>query len=202
MKIYPIGAAGEVTGSCFLVETSGGRFVVDCGLFQGHDEAEARNAHFPFEAGDIDAVLLTHAHLDHCGRLPLLHARGFRGWCYATPSTCDLAQFILLDAAKLQEEEFERKLRKGRRAGERVARPLYDTQDVLHLLRYFRPQPYEQTLKLGADIEIIFHQSGHILGSAAIEIREKEQHGALFRRPGQPAAQRGARPGAGAGGRS
>jgi len=172
MKIHPIGGAGEVTGSCFLVETSGGRFVVDCGMFQGHDESEARNAHFPFSPGDIDAMFLTHAHLDHCGRLPLLHARGFRGWVYATPSTCDLAQFILLDSAKLQEEEFERRLRKGRRAGAPVSRPLYDTQDVVHLLRYFRTQPYETPLKLGSDIEVIFHQSGHILGSAGIEIRE------------------------------
>ncbi len=172
MKIMPVGAAGEVTGSCFLVETRGGRFVVDCGMFQGHGSDEMRNWHFPFEPTDVDAVFLTHAHLDHCGRLPFLHAQGFRGLCYATASTCDLAQFIMLDAAKLQQEDSERRNRKGRRAGMQAQPALYDEQDVLHLLRYFRTQPYKETLKLGSDIQVTFHQSGHILGSAAIEIRE------------------------------
>ncbi|MHB9130204.1 MAG: MBL fold metallo-hydrolase [Armatimonadota bacterium] len=172
MKVTPIGAAGEVTGSCFLVETDGMRLLIDCGMFQGHQEEESRNDRFPFEPSEIDAVLLTHAHLDHCGRLPALHAQGFRGQVYATPSTCDLAQFIMLDAAKLQEEDFIRRRRKFRRSGYEVGAPLYDTQDVLHLLRYFHAQPYGRTFTLG-NLKITFHQSGHILGSAAIEIRER-----------------------------
>jgi len=173
MQVTPIGAAGEVTGSCFLVEADRGRFLVDCGMFQGHDDTEARNRHFPFDPGEIDAVFLTHAHLDHCGRLPYLHAAGFRGFVYATPSTCDLTQFILLDAAKIQEEDSERRHRKYRRTGQLPTAPLYDTQDVLHLLRYFRAQSYHEVLQLG-NLKVTFHQSGHILGSACIEIRDKE----------------------------
>jgi metallo-beta-lactamase family protein len=174
MKITPIGAAGEVTGSCFLVETRQLRLVIDCGVFQGHhDEDEARNRRFPFDPSGIDAFLLTHAHLDHCGRLPLLHVQGFRGPCYATAATADLAQFIMLDSAKLQTEDYERKLRKQRRAGMmHVPPPLYVEQDVLHLLRTFKAQPYETPLDLGGGVQAVFHQSGHILGSAAIELRE------------------------------
>ena len=178
MKITPIGAAGEVTGSCFLVEADHGRFLIDCGMFQGHDDTDVRNRHFPFDAGDIDAVFLTHAHLDHCGRLPYLHAEGFRGLVYATPSTCDLTQFILLDAAKIQEEDSLRRHRKYRRTGQLPGTPLYDTQDVLHLLRYFRAHPYHEKLQLG-NLQVYFHQSGHILGSACIELRDHDSS-ALF----------------------
>ena len=174
MKITPIGAAGEVTGSSFLIESAkGGRFLIDCGLFQGRGaEDEGKNRHFPFDPDDIDAVLLTHAHLDHCGRLPYLHALGFRGKVYATPSTCDLAQFILLDSAKIQTEDAERHQRKGQRSGRPTQPALYDEQDVLHLLRYVEPQPYEHTFSIGSDLQVTFHQSGHILGSAFIEVHD------------------------------
>ncbi|HEX2950423.1 MAG TPA: MBL fold metallo-hydrolase [Armatimonadota bacterium] len=171
MKITPIGAAGEVTGSCFLVEIRGSKFLVDCGMFQGHRAFEERNWHFPFDPADIDAVILTHAHLDHCGRLPLLHAQGFRGYVYATASTCELAQFILLDSAKIQEEDYERRYRKGRRAGIGTFAALYNEQDVIHLLQYFRSRPYKEPFRLGAEMEVVFHQSGHILGSASVELR-------------------------------
>jgi metallo-beta-lactamase family protein len=171
MKITPIGAAGEVTGSCFLVEVRGSKFLVDCGMFQGHHDDDARNWHFPLDPGDIDAIFLTHAHLDHCGRLPFLHAQGFRGKVYATASTVELAQFILLDSAKIQTEDAERSSRKNRRAGIAPAAPLYDEQDVLHMLQYFQAQPFEVPFTLGT-LTITFHQSGHILGSACIEIRD------------------------------
>jgi len=171
MKITPVGAAGGVTGSCFLIEANGGKYLVDCGMFQGHDDEEHDNRKFPFEPAEIDAVFLTHAHLDHCGRLPLLHARGFRGKVYATASTCDLAQFILLDSAKLQVEDAERHGRKNRRQGLPAEPALYDEQDVIHLLRDFRPQPYRQPFAVGG-LQVTFHQSGHILGSASVEIRE------------------------------
>ena len=108
MKITPAGAAGGVTGSCFLLEAHGERYLIDCGMFQGRDDVH-NNRHFPFDPGSIDAVILTHAHLDHCGRLPYLYAQGFRGPVYATASTCELAQFMLLDAAKVQQEDAERR---------------------------------------------------------------------------------------------
>jgi metallo-beta-lactamase family protein len=172
MKVTPIGAAGEVTGSCFLLETRAGMFVVDCGMFQGHGGQEARNAQFPFSPREVDAAFLTHAHLDHCGRLPVLHADGFRGEVFATAATCDLAQFILLDSAKLQEEDFERRLRKRKRAGIPAEPPLYRQQDVLHLLRSFRSHPYNEPLDLGNGVTVTYRQSGHILGSAFLEFRE------------------------------
>lgn len=171
MLIRPVGATGEVTGSSFLLETGHRRYLIDCGLFQGHHDDDGRNYMFDFNPADIDAVFLTHAHLDHCGRLPYLHVLGFRGPVYATSSTCDLAQYILLDSAKVQGEDFTRRHRRGQRSGQYVAQPLYDEQDVLHLLRYFHIQPYNKVLDLGYGLEVVYHQSGHILGSASIEFR-------------------------------
>jgi len=178
MKITPVGAAGGVTGSCFLIEAKGGKYLVDCGIFQGRDDDENDNRKFPFEAAGIDAVFLTHAHLDHCGRLPLLHSLGFRGRVYATASTCELAEFILLDSARIQVEDAERSARRGRRRGMPAEPALYDEQDVIHLMRDFRPQPYHEPLEIGG-LRVTFHQSGHILGSASIEICEGEAS-ALF----------------------
>jgi metallo-beta-lactamase family protein len=178
MKITPVGAAGGVTGSCFLIEANGGRYLVDCGMFQGRDDDENDNRKFPFAPAEIDAVFLTHAHLDHCGRLPLLHAQGFRGRVYATASTCDLAEFILLDSTKIQTEDAERRARRGRRQGAPAEPALYDEQDVIHLMRDFRPRRYREVFEVGG-LQVTFHQSGHILGSAAIEIREGDAS-ALF----------------------
>jgi metallo-beta-lactamase family protein len=171
MFIRPVGATGEVTGSSFLLETGHRRYLIDCGLFQGHHDDDGRNLKFDFEPDDIDAVFLTHAHLDHCGRLPYLHVLGFRGPVYSTSSTCDLANFILLDSAKVQGEDFRRRHRRGQRSGQFVEQPLYDEQDVLHLMRYFQVQPYNKVLDLGYGLEVVYHQSGHILGSASIEFR-------------------------------
>lgn len=171
MKITPIGAAGEVTGSCFLVETSEGRYLLDCGMFQGAGDDFQKNIDFPVDPETIDAVFLTHAHLDHCGRVPRLHFLGFRGPVFATPPTCDLLPFMWLDSAKVLEEDFERRVRKGRRMGLTTPQPLYREEDVLHLLPYLQPHPYEKELALGA-VRVAFHQSGHILGSATVEIRD------------------------------
>ena len=186
MKITPIGAAGGVTGSCLLIEANGGRYLVDCGMFQGRDDDNGENRSFPFEPREIDAVFLTHAHLDHCGRLPLLHAQGFRGPVYATASTCDVAQFILLDAAKLQQEDADRRRRRNRRAGLPAEPPLYDEQDVIHLMRDFREQHYHQPFTVGG-VRVTFHQSGHILGSAAIEISDGETTALFSGDMGSPA---------------
>lgn len=171
MKITPVGAAREVTGSCFLLEADSGKYLIDCGMFQGRKNDEDRNCHFPFEPSDIKAVFLTHAHLDHCGRLPLLYAQGFHGNVYATAATCELTQYILLDAAKLQQEDAERHARKSRRAGQPAQPPLYDEQDVLNLLRDLHVLDYDNLLEVGG-LQVRLHQSGHILGSACIEVRE------------------------------
>jgi metallo-beta-lactamase family protein len=175
MNITPIGAALEVTGSCFLLETESERFLVDCGLFQGGPDTEEKNREFPFDPKEISAVFLTHAHLDHCGRLPLLQKQGFSGPIYTTAPTRDVAQFILLDAAKLQEEDAQRDSRKKLRAGETPTLPLYTEQDVVYTLSYFQPQPYEQIFSPGKDLQVTFRQSGHILGSAFLEFRQREK---------------------------
>jgi metallo-beta-lactamase family protein len=170
MKLTPIGAAGGVTGSCTLVETAKTRVIVDCGVYQGRDETPGRNAGFPFNPASIDAVLLTHAHLDHCGRLPYLGLKGFRGPIYSTAATMDLTQFILMDSARLLRDDYERHLRKNRRAGIETEEMLYDEQDVLQLMPSFRPQAYGKTFTVG-DLQVTLRQSGHILGSATIEVR-------------------------------
>lgn len=122
MQLHSLGAAGTVTGSCHLLTIGCARYLIDCGLFQGDPELEARNREvFPVEMREIEAVLLTHAHLDHVGRLPLLHKRGFRGPIYCTPPTLNLAQTMLLDSARLQLETYRQELQRARRMGARPA---------------------------------------------------------------------------------
>jgi len=173
MKFTPIGAAGEVTGSSFLLEAGKNKYLVDCGLFQGGPEAEQRNQEFPFDPREIKAVFLTHAHLDHCGRLPLLYKKGFRGRIYSTSATRDLAQFILLDASKVQEEDFLKQSRKKRRAGEEALPPLYSDGDVLFTTSHFQPVPYDSPIRVENGFQITFRQSGHVLGSAFLVFEEK-----------------------------
>ena len=171
MKITPIGAAHEVTGSLLLVEAPGGPFLIDCGLFQGNPAEESKNRQFPFTPSSIKAVFLTHAHLDHCGRIPMLTGQGFRGPIYCTGATRDLAQFILLDSAKVQLEDSLRQNRKKHRAGEEVMPPLYSEEDVLYAMHQFHPLSYDTPLDLPGGTKLVLHQSGHILGSAFLEVR-------------------------------
>lgn len=173
MKITPLGAAGEVTGSSFLLESGGEKFLVDCGLFQGGPESEERNREFSFDPKELSAVFLTHAHLDHCGRIPLLFKRGFRGKIFCTRPTRDLSQFILLDSAKVQEEDFLRQERRKRRAGEEALPPLYSESDVLFSLTLFFPVSLNSPLSLGRNLKVSFYQSGHVLGSAFLVFEEK-----------------------------
>ena len=163
------GAAREVTGSCHLVECAGRRILVDCGLFQGDRETErANNEPFGFDPADIDALLLTHAHLDHCGRIPLLVRRGFRGRILATSATRELARLVLLDAASLQAEDAARARRSGRN-GEGATEPLYDLDDALRALDFFEPGiGYDDVVDVVPGIVARFQDAGHILGSASI----------------------------------
>lgn len=177
MKISFHGADREVTGSCHLLEAAGKRILIDCGMYQGSRELDAENAEdFGFDPASIDLLLLTHAHLDHCGRIPLLVERGFAGEIVATAATRELARLVLLDAAHLQEEEAERRLRHAVRRGESAARPLYTMLDALEAMgRFGRSARYGEPLALARGLVATFHDAGHILGSASVRI---EQHGA------------------------
>ena len=172
MRISFHGADRQVTGSCHLVECGGKRILVDCGLIQGSGELEEENAKpFGFDAAAIDFVLLTHAHLDHCGRLPLLAKRGFHGEIITTSATRELARLVMLDAARLQEEDAERRGRRTARRGKDPAEtePLFSILDAMSCLDFFgRTAVYDQPLDLAPGIRATFIDAGHILGSASI----------------------------------
>jgi len=173
MKITFCGAAETVTGSCHLIEVDGMRLLLDCGLFQGGHQAKDRNRDpFPFDPKSVDAVLLSHAHVDHCGRLPLLVRQGFSGKILCTPPTAEIAKLMLTDSAHLQVEEASYRARKARRRGKESPPPLYDMADVLRCAELFRPvASYDKPEKLNDRVSCVFHDAGHILGSAAIELR-------------------------------
>jgi metallo-beta-lactamase family protein len=171
MKVSFHGADRDVTGSCHLVEVGGKRILVDCGFFQGSRELDDENAApFGFDATAIDALLLTHAHLDHCGRIPLLHKRGFRGEIIATGATRELARLVMLDAAHLQEEDARRRTRRDARARDSAdGAPLYGTLDALNACdRFGRVAVYGQPIALATGVVVTFFDAGHILGSASI----------------------------------
>jgi metallo-beta-lactamase family protein len=171
------GADLSVTGSCHLLECAGKRLLVDCGLYQGGRELDVENAApFGFDAATIDYVLLTHAHLDHCGRLPLLVKRGFRGEIIATAATRELANIVMLDSGHLQEEEAEYQARKQNSHGKSEARPaLYDKLDAIKTLDYFgRTASYGVALELSPGLRATFLDAGHILGSASIYVQIEE----------------------------
>lgn len=170
MRVHFFGAAGMVTGSMHLVEAGGKRILLDCGLIQGSTADEARNAApFPFDVADIDAVVVSHAHIDHSGRLPLLVARGYRGPIYTQQATADLLEVMLLDSASLQESEARRANRKRARDADEVA-PLYTNEDVRRTMPLVRPLPYHTRTPLLPGIEINLRDAGHILGSAIVEL--------------------------------
>jgi metallo-beta-lactamase family protein len=176
MKISFHGAAQGVTGSCYLLECGHARVLVDCGFFQGSRELDEDNAEpFGFDPREVDYLLLTHAHIDHCGRLPLLVKRGFRGEIIATAATRELARLTLLDAARLEEEEFQRTRRHWSRRGEPVPEPLYGTADALWCFEFFgRTANYGAWLRLSDAVQVRFIDAGHILGSASIEVDAKD----------------------------
>jgi metallo-beta-lactamase family protein len=179
LKISFHGADRGVTGSCHLVECAGKRILIDCGLYQGSGELDEENAKpFGFDAAGIDYVLLTHAHLDHCGRLPLLAKRGFRGEIITTSASRELARLVMLDAAHLMEGDVRH--RDGRTGHDRASRdagePLYATLDAMNCLDYFgRTAVYSQVLEVTAGVHATFIDAGHILGSASIFLELEEQ---------------------------
>lgn len=174
MEVTPLGAAGgEVTGSCYLVTTSRARLMLDCGMFQGNSHAAERNA-APLPT-NLTAVALTHAHLDHTGRLPLLTKAGFRGTIFATPATIEMTGLILRDAARIQTQDAERQNRKHERAGEAPVVPLYTVSDVEETLRLLRPVPYGQPVSVAPGIDATFLEAGHMLGSAGIQLAIEDQ---------------------------
>jgi metallo-beta-lactamase family protein len=178
MKIAFHGADRTVTGSCHLIECGGKRILIDCGLYQGSREIDEENAEpFGFEPAEIDFLLLTHAHLDHCGRVPLLGRRGFQGEIITTPASRELARLIMLDAAHLEEEEADYRQRKASRHGNRPQdiQPLYTTLDALNVLDFFgRKAAYNRRLELTPGIHATFLDAGHILGSASIFLQLEE----------------------------
>jgi metallo-beta-lactamase family protein len=166
-----LGAAETVTGSKHLVRANGRQILLDCGLFQGLKELRLRNwREPPFKAGALDAVILSHAHIDHCGGLPLLARNGFHGPLYCTPGSADLLPIMLRDAARLQEEDAETANRYGYSKHE-PALPLYTTEDAEAILRLIEPRPYDQAFKVTGDMQAILRRTAHILGSASIELQ-------------------------------
>ncbi len=172
MKLISAGAAETVTGSCHFLDFSGFKILVDCGLFQGGRDIEALNFEsFPFAPADLDAVLITHGHLDHVGRLPLLVKQGYKGPIYSTYATRKITEVILQDSAKIQSEDYDRAVRKAKRAGREheVEKPLYEPKDIGGVLELFKRVDFGARLELGK-ASATFHPAGHILGSAFIQL--------------------------------
>ena len=168
MKLTFYGAAREVTGSCHCIDVNGQRILVDCGMQQGSDHEAGQN--FPFSAGEIDTVIVTHAHIDHSGRLPLLVKEGFKGKIYATEPTCKLLEIMLRDSAHIQELEAQWRSRKQKRAGDAFAQPLYTMADAENVFPLLVPNKYDRIVDIGGGATIRFVDAGHMLGSAYVEM--------------------------------
>ncbi len=167
------GAAGQVTGSMHLIEAAGARFLLDAGLFQGRRaETHALNARLPFDARRLDGVVLSHAHIDHSGRLPLLVKEGFHGPVYSTPATRDLSAVMLADAGHIQEKDHEFLSRRGKALPE--SEPLYSLRDAIAVQDLMVGVPYRRVFYLRKHLALEFHDAGHILGSATIDLRVTE----------------------------
>jgi len=180
-KIQFFGAARTVTGSCHMVTVGRRRFLFDAGQFQGPWELEKLNYKgFGFKPSTIHGMILSHGHLDHCGRIPLLHKLGFEKNIYCTPPTADISRLILMDSAHILKEEFLWKQRRLTRAGIKVKEPLYSVEDVYFCMELFGPvTPYGKKIQIAPDINLSFHlnDAGHILGSAQVILQFKEKKG-------------------------
>ena len=174
MKLHFYGADRCVTGSSHCLEINGKKILVDCGLQQGRDELD--NRYLAFAPGSIDILLVTHAHIDHTGRIPLLVKNGFHGRILTTRVTADLMKIMLLDSAHIQESDAEYENRKGQRAGREHVEPLYTEQDALDVFKYVTTCEYEETVELCEGVRAVFTDAGHLLGSASITL-ELEENG-------------------------
>ncbi len=183
MRLTFLGAAQQVTGSCTLIEHAGRRLLVDCGLFQERRFLERNWAALPVPARSIDTLLLTHGHLDHCGRIPLLVRQGFGGRILATPPSVDIARLVMFDSAHIQEEDAaykaKRHAREGR-TGRFPAQPLYEQAHAERAAELLRPVDFGATVDLGDGLSARFHEAGHILGSAMIELSDGAQGSVVF----------------------
>ncbi|NMP37390.1 MAG: MBL fold metallo-hydrolase [Clostridiales bacterium] len=175
MTLTFYGAAHEVTGSCMLLKACGKNIVIDCGMEQGKDIFENQELSLP--AGEIDCVLLTHAHIDHSGKIPMFFAQGFRGEVYSTEATHMLCDIMLRDSAHIQEFEAEWRSRKAKRAGGQPYVPLYTMDDAIGAVELFRSCPYNSVIDIADGIKIRFNDAGHLLGSASIEVWVTEDEG-------------------------
>lgn len=173
LKVNFYGAAGNVTGSSYVLEYKSTKLLIDCGLYQERQFQERNWNQFPFDARTITAVLLTHGHLDHCGLLPKLFKEGFKGKIYGTKATLQIAQIILNDSAKIQEEDAIAKIKrhkKENRTSKHLPQPLYTKEDVDYAFNFTKAVPYQEIVQISSDLQIQYINTGHIIGSAAIKI--------------------------------
>lgn len=171
MNIIFYGAVREVTGSCYLLQVNNNNILLECGMLQGSHEHEQHNHdQFPFNVAELDAVILSHAHLDHSGRLPLLIKEGFHGSIFTHNATVDLCEIMLLDSAYIQEKDARWDNRKRERKGLPLVEPLYSTADAVTTLQYFKGLSYDQKLQICPGVQLTLRDAGHIIGSAIIEL--------------------------------
>lgn len=172
------GAAQQVTGSCHLIETEGVRILLDCGMHQGGKQSEKRNAEpFPFNPHHVDAVVLSHGHLDHSGLLPRLFKAGYKGPVFCTEATRNLLAIMLEDAANLHLRDVEWENKRRKRSGRALIQPLYDMENVLHVLEHCVGIPYHESRPVNGHVDVYFRDAGHIIGSAIVELKLREKSG-------------------------
>ena len=177
MEIKLFGAAKEVTGSCYSLITSNEKILIDCGMFQGSKETVKKNYEdFEFEPKRYEAILLTHAHLDHCGRIPKLVKYGFKGKIYCTNATRELAYIIMMDSAKIAAQDVEHENRHRTKQGMPLRKPLYNESDVRNAMKLFKIISYGEEIQVTKNIKAVYYDAGHILGSASIRVEVKEDN--------------------------